>query len=116
MKGKSKDLAIEQIYCLGSQRCMMPGMAVPADYATFTIADSSYGPTFFVATGFHGSKLLFLLLLTVRVAIWTSGVSQSIPRAGGFEYMHRRPASRKRGRKRNRVLGDITGQPCPWGI
>jgi hypothetical protein len=35
---------------------------------------------------------------------------------GGFEYLHRSPASRKRRRKENTVVGGITGQPCSWGI
>jgi hypothetical protein len=37
-------------------------------------------------------------------------------RGGGFEYLHRSPASRRRRRKRNPVSGGITGVPCSWGI
>jgi cytochrome c oxidase subunit 3 len=38
---------------------------------TFTIADSVYGTTFFVATGFHGAHViigtLFLLVALIRI-------------------------------------------------
>jgi hypothetical protein len=35
---------------------------------------------------------------------------------GGLEYLDRSPASRKRRRKGNPVLGGITGPSCSWGI
>jgi hypothetical protein len=35
---------------------------------------------------------------------------------GGFEYLHRSPASRRRRRKGNPVPGSITGTSCSWGI
>jgi hypothetical protein len=37
-------------------------------------------------------------------------------RGGGFEYIHRSPASRRRWRKGNSVPEGITGPPCSWGI
>jgi hypothetical protein len=33
----------------------------------------------------------------------------------GVEYLHLSPASRRRLRKGNPVLGGITGPPCSWG-
>jgi hypothetical protein len=33
-----------------------------------------------------------------------------------FEYLHRRPAGRRRRQKWNLVPGAITGPPCSWGI
>jgi hypothetical protein len=38
-----------------------------------------------------------------------------LPCGGGFEYLHRSPASSKRRRKGNPVPGGITGPPCSWG-
>jgi hypothetical protein len=35
---------------------------------------------------------------------------------GGFEYLHRSPASRRRRRKGNPVSGGITKPPCSWGL
>jgi hypothetical protein len=37
------------------------------------------------------------------------------PCGGGFEYLHRSPASRRRRRKGNPVPGGITVPPCYWG-
>jgi hypothetical protein len=39
-----------------------------------------------------------------------------IPGAGGFEYLHRSPASRRRRRKGNQLPGGIHGPPCSWRI
>jgi hypothetical protein len=41
---------------------------------------------------------------------------RDIPFGGGFEYLHRSPASRRRRRKGNPVPGGVTGPPCSWGI
>jgi hypothetical protein len=41
---------------------------------------------------------------------------ESSPRGGGFQYLHRSPASRRRRRKENLMLGGITGPPCSCGI
>jgi hypothetical protein len=42
---------------------------------------------------------------------------QASPRGGGgFEYLHRSPASRRKRRQGDTVPGGITGPPCPWGI
>jgi hypothetical protein len=38
------------------------------------------------------------------------------PCAGGLEYLHRSPATRKKRRKRNPVPGGITGPLSSWGI
>jgi hypothetical protein len=48
---------------------------------------------------------------TLTLSLWVR-----TPRGGGFEYLHRSPASRRRRRKRNPVPGHITGPPCSWGI
>jgi hypothetical protein len=40
----------------------------------------------------------------------------STPHGGGFEYLHRSPASPRRRRKENPVPGVKTGPPCSWGI
>jgi hypothetical protein len=40
----------------------------------------------------------------------------SLQCGGGFEYLHRSPASRRRRRKGNPVSGGITGPACSWGI
>jgi hypothetical protein len=45
-----------------------------------------------------------------RIAVITD------PCGGGLEYLHRRPASRKRRQKGNPVPGGITEPPCSWGI
>jgi hypothetical protein len=45
-----------------------------------------------------------------------SGVFWGFPlRGGGFEYLHRSLASRRRRRKGNAVPEGITGPPCSWG-
>jgi hypothetical protein len=38
-----------------------------------------------------------------------------LPCGGGFEYLHRSPASRGRRRKGNPVLRGVTGPPVPGG-
>jgi hypothetical protein len=38
------------------------------------------------------------------------------PYGGGFEYLQRSPARRRRRRKENPVPGGITGPPCSWGM
>jgi hypothetical protein len=45
---------------------------------------------------------------------WASRLSS--PREGGFEYLHRSPASRRRRRKGSTAPGGITGPSCSWGI
>jgi hypothetical protein len=46
----------------------------------------------------------------------TLALTLETPRGGGFEYLHRTPASGRRRRKGNPVPGGITVPPCSWGI
>jgi hypothetical protein len=65
---------------------------------------------------FHG-KLLFTLMYKLTVGSCNSIFSnESIPCGGGFEYLHRSPASRRRRRKGNSIAGVITMPPCSWEI
>lgn len=53
--------------------------------ASFTIADSSYGSTFFVATGFHGLHVLIGSTFLVITYIRLSNLSFSKDHLIGFE-------------------------------
>jgi hypothetical protein len=37
-------------------------------------------------------------------------------RGGGLEYLHRSPATPRRGRRGNPIRGVITWPPCSWGL
>jgi hypothetical protein len=54
------------------------------------------------------SKSVILLLLLLLLCY-------STPCGGGFEYLHRNPASCRRRWKENPMPGVITGPPCSWG-
>jgi hypothetical protein len=64
-------------------------------------------------------KLLQVVFLCVTTQSYIGRTTQdqvSLPCGGGVEYLHRRPASRRRRLKGNPVPGCITGPPCSWGI
>jgi hypothetical protein len=50
---------------------------------------------------------------TSRVSCWRK---KRDPCGGGVEYLDRNPASRRRRRRGNPVIGGTTGPPCSWGI
>jgi hypothetical protein len=54
--------------------------------------------------------------LALTILHWKRNQADHTRRGGGFEYLHRSPASRRSWRKGNPVPGGITGPPCSWGI
>jgi hypothetical protein len=54
---------------------------------------------------------------SVAMWLWLRLVhKEEVQCGGGFEYLHRSPASRRKWRRGNPVPGGITGPPCSRGI
>jgi hypothetical protein len=78
-------------------------------------------PTFCRNTGLHLRGLPQCQAYIARLPIpvlhtWLCCIVSSVSCGGGFEYLHRSPASRRRRRKENSVSVGITGPPCSWEI
>jgi hypothetical protein len=79
-------------------------MKCPVEY--FDLIEVTGGQMRQYSEQFH---ILYSSLNVTRI------ITSRVLRGGGFEYLHRSPASRKRRRKGISVPGGITGSPCHWG-